>query len=155
MNVDTVPGRLQSIMRVGGWIGFVTIIIISLVPGSYRPHTGEPGQMEHFAAYFLTALALGSGYSTSLQRIAICITMSVASGLFEIMQLWIPGRSGQVIDCVASSSGSFSGIIFAWLFWRLIDGTPKRRPLVRAPPAPDMIAGEDLNASTTARKKPN
>ena len=34
------------------WSGYLAIVIVSLVPGSLRPHIhGFPGQLEHFLAY--------------------------------------------------------------------------------------------------------
>ena len=47
---------LQSAAMVMGWIGVVAIAVLSLVPGSLRPHTGLPGQMEHALAYGLTGM---------------------------------------------------------------------------------------------------
>ena len=37
--------------RVLVWLSVVAITVLSLLPGDYRPHTGAPGRVEHFAAY--------------------------------------------------------------------------------------------------------
>ena len=52
---------LQNAAIVMGWTGFVAIMVLSLVPGSLRPHTGFPGQMEHALAYGLIGALLCVG----------------------------------------------------------------------------------------------
>jgi hypothetical protein len=43
-----------TIARAAGFFGVLAIIVLSLVPGAYRPHTGLPGVAEHFIAYYST-----------------------------------------------------------------------------------------------------
>ena len=44
------------------WIfGVLAISVLSLVPGTYRPHIGLPGVAEHFIAYYSTAFAFALG----------------------------------------------------------------------------------------------
>jgi hypothetical protein len=50
-----------TIARVAGFFGVLAIIVLSLVPGTYRPHTGLPGVAEHFIAYCSTAFAFALG----------------------------------------------------------------------------------------------
>ncbi len=42
---------LTRLFRLAGVTGVFLIVVLSLVPGSYRPHTGAPGGLEHFFAY--------------------------------------------------------------------------------------------------------
>jgi hypothetical protein len=60
-----------AIVRGAGFFGVLAIIVLSLVPGAYRPHTGLPGQAEHFIAYCSTALALTLGFSSIASRAVI------------------------------------------------------------------------------------
>ena len=42
------------------WVGYFAIVIVSLVPGSARPHIpGFPGELEHFLAYGATGSTYG------------------------------------------------------------------------------------------------
>ena len=60
-----------SLFRVAGLTGTLTLIVLSLLPGSELPHTGLPGQIEHVIAYCATAVFLGLGYSTARARIVV------------------------------------------------------------------------------------
>ena len=46
---------LLTIARAAGFFGVLAIIVLSLVPSTYRPHTGLPGVAEHFIALCLPA----------------------------------------------------------------------------------------------------
>jgi VanZ family protein len=120
--------RLKSLMRLAGWIGFALILVISLLPGNERPHTGAPGRVEHFAAYLMTAAAYGYGCSLLRERLTWLAFLSAASALFEVIQLVIPGRNGQVIDWAASSLGACVGTVLGWVVWAAISQTVRRRP---------------------------
>jgi hypothetical protein len=118
----------KPLMRLAGWIGFGLILIISLVPGNERPHTGAPGQMEHFTAYLMTAAAYGYGCLRLRERLTWLALLSAASALFEVIQLVVPGRTGQVIDWAASSLGACVGTVLGWFAWTVISQTVKHRP---------------------------
>jgi hypothetical protein len=103
--------------RLAGWAGVLGICVLSVVPGSERPHTGAPGQFEHMLAYALTGAALGLGYRR--RPAAIVIGLTGLSGLMELVQLQIPGRDSQLIDVIASGSGAVIGTLTALLAARL------------------------------------
>jgi len=105
-----------AIVRGAGFFGVLAIIVLSLVPGAYRPHTGLPGQAEHFIAYCSTALALTLGFSSIASRAVIAGGLVLLAGSMEILQLWVPGRHSAVMDAVASSLGGFLGIILGHIF---------------------------------------
>jgi VanZ family protein len=84
------------------------LIILSLVPGSDRPHTGYPGNSEHIAAYILAAAATKLAFPTIKSRYHI-LAFSFASAFFEISQIWIPGRSPGFDNWASSSFGALIG----------------------------------------------
>ncbi|MFG1371686.1 VanZ family protein [Xanthobacter oligotrophicus] len=89
---------------------WLVIVILSLLPGSERPHTGYSGNLEHFVAYLGTGAMTAFAFpAASLLRLAL--PFCLASGLFEIAQTVIPGRSPGVDNWMASSLGAFVGII--------------------------------------------
>ena len=95
-----------------GWLGILTIGVLSLVPGDLRPHAAAgliTGQLEHVAAYFLTAAVLTLGYAAPTHSRRIITLLTLYAGLLEIAQLWIPGRTSQFIDFAASSVGACIG----------------------------------------------
>lgn len=99
--------------RVIACICIVAIAILSLLPGQSRPHTGLPGQAEHFIAYAGTGFFLAVGYYDSRQRLFGWLALVVASGVFEVLQNFVPGRSPSVFDALASSSGLTLGLLTA------------------------------------------
>ena len=59
------------VLRCLGWLSVATIALLSLVPGSVRPHVLATGQLEHFVAYAGTATLLAAGYTAKEQLIGI------------------------------------------------------------------------------------
>ena len=92
------PTFLESAAMVMGWVGVVAIMALSLAPGSLRPHTGLPGQMEHALAYGLTGAVLCVGYVENRDRLLLWIGLAACSGFFEFLQNFAPGRSPAVTD---------------------------------------------------------
>ena len=81
-----------------------------LVPGSDRPHTGASGNVEHVMAYVLAAAVTRLAFPHVQSRWQI-IAFSAASAVFEICQIWIPGRSAGIDNWLASSSGAVVGVV--------------------------------------------
>lgn len=96
--------------------GCVLIAILSLVPGYLRPHTGAPGGVEHFLAYMMVAGAFAMGLRSDRALIAIVAAMMLAAGLFELLQMEIPGRSPGFAGFLSSSLGAWTGIVLAGLY---------------------------------------
>ena len=128
---DTRHGRRASrariIARALAFACIAAIAVLSLLPGSERPHTGAPGRVEHFVAYGGTGFLLALGYLGWRQRLVASIALAAASGAFEILQNFIPGRSPSQFDALASTGGSALGtavgvILTAALAWDRSDG---------------------------------
>jgi VanZ family protein len=99
-------------------LAFVVIGALSLVPGEMRPHTGYPGQAEHFLAYWVAAVAICIQQRTWINRIAFAVALCLYAGILEILQIWIPGRHSQLIDFAASASGAVSGCLLVTIVIR-------------------------------------
>lgn len=107
----TIAPLLMRLARIAGWAGIAAITILSLVPGAERPHTGLPGQAEHFAAYACTGFALSIAYIGLRTRLIFWSCLAAASGVFEILQIWIPGRDAKVQDVLCSTLGLTTGLL--------------------------------------------
>jgi VanZ family protein len=110
---------LLTISRIIAWTCAVAITVLSLVPGTLRPHTFLPGRAEHFMAYAGTGFFFVLGYLDIRQRILVWIGLAIASGVFEILQAFIPGRSASPLDALASTGGLTFGLAMG-LFVELI-----------------------------------
>lgn len=102
--------RAQRIARPVAFACVAAIVVLSLVPGAERPHTGLPGWNEHFIAYAGTGFFVALGYVGRRQRAVAWIGLAAASGLFELLQNFVPGRSPSVFDALASASGLTCGM---------------------------------------------
>jgi VanZ family protein len=105
---------LFTIARAAGFFGVLAIIVLSLVPGTYRPHTGLP-KAEHFIAYYSTAFAFALGFRSRASRVVIAHGLTLLAGSMEVLQLWVPGRHPGIIDAVVSSLGGLLGIALGGL----------------------------------------
>jgi hypothetical protein len=95
------------------------LTILSLVPGEDRPHTGVSGNLEHLAAYAITAGLIATGFP-AWPVAWILAGLSAASATFEVLQIWIPGRSPTAENWAASSAGALLGAAGARLLCRLL-----------------------------------
>jgi hypothetical protein len=100
--------------QLAGITGVCLIVVLSLIPGSYRPHTGAPEGFEHFFAYGLTAVALALGWRSWAQSVLIIIVglFVLACGL-ELAQFIVPGRSSDLGTALVSGLGGLCGVLLA------------------------------------------
>ncbi len=97
----------------------LAIAVLSLVPGDDRPHTGYSGNIEHLVAYVGTAF-FTSAFLPALRGWRSVLGLSLASALFEVLQLFIPGRGPGVDNWLASTSGAVIGVGCAAFAARLL-----------------------------------
>ena len=95
------------------WGCIAIVVVLSLVPGSHRPHTFLPGLAEHFIAYAVTGFFFALNYRSLQESLLVWVGLAIASGIFEILQNFIPGRSPSPVDALASVSGLSVGLITA------------------------------------------
>jgi VanZ family protein len=108
--------------RIAGMLAVVGIGVLSLVPGTARPHVLGPGGLEHLTAYFIAAVLLGIGFldsrtsrSDSSTALRISFLLTGYGGLLEAAQLFVPGRTPGMLDWCASSLGAWLGVGFVLL----------------------------------------
>ena len=101
--------RLNHVWLLLAYFGVFLIVILSLVPGPWRPHTGAGGLMEHLAAYTLVASAFGFALANTRQAVVYGIGLTALAGLLEELQHFSPGRTPNIEGFLASSSGVWLG----------------------------------------------
>ena len=65
----------------------------------------EPGNLY---ATFLFSIAEGPQAASQVSFVA---ALAVLAGVLEVGQIWVPGRTAQVIDFAASSVGALAGVL--------------------------------------------
>jgi len=108
--------------RIAGMLAVVGIGVLSLVPGTARPHVLGLGSLEHLTAYFIAAVLLGIGFldsrtsrSDASTALGISFLLTGYGGILEAAQLFVPGRTPGMLDWCASSLGAWLGIGFVLL----------------------------------------
>src|SRR5688572_5405483 len=74
---------LLSPVRVAGWLLVAGIILLPVLPGQDRPHSGAPGHFEHLVAYLLASIVPALGYPSHPARIAL---LSLTAGSKETLR---------------------------------------------------------------------
>jgi VanZ family protein len=105
---------MKSILPVVAFFALVAILILSLVPGEYRPHTMIlPGAMEHVSAYIVATFLLCLAYHNRLSPLRVILLLTAYGALLELGQLFVPGRHGNPSDVVADFAGAAIGAVVA------------------------------------------
>lgn len=102
---------MLAFIRVGAWLAVLAIIVLSTVPGHLRPHVLTNGRYEHFTAYFIAGSLFGLGYPLPKHVRLTAVMLALCGGLLEVVQLWIPDRTANVVDFEASTFGAWSALI--------------------------------------------
>lgn len=113
------PIGLRPSARIVALLCVAAIVVLSTVPGVDRPHVFHSGNVEHVIAYTGTAFLLVFGFSRRLAW-RWPVALSGASAIFEVLQIWIPGRSAGIENWLASTAGACAGTLLALWAARLI-----------------------------------
>ncbi len=107
-----VPPGGRRIAGMAGLACLPVLVWLSWIPKDWELRTGAAGQVEHLLAYAGTAGLLGLGFP----RVAawrLGLGLALLAGILEIGQIWVPGRTAQVVDAAASAGGALIGLAAA------------------------------------------
>jgi VanZ family protein len=107
--------NFETLARACFWICVLVLVVLSVVPGEIRPHTGASGHFEHFIAYAGTGLFAAPG--SPRWRVGALIGLSLLSGAAEIAQIWIPERTAEFWGFFYSTLGAAVGLALGALAW--------------------------------------
>ncbi|WP_036838786.1 VanZ family protein [Pleomorphomonas oryzae] len=107
----------RRLFQVAGIICLAAIAVLSVLPGTDRPHVFASGNVEHLLAYAGAAFFASS--LPGLRGWRVVLLLSVASLAFEGLQILIPGRSPGLDNWLASTLGALIGMVFARAFFTL------------------------------------
>jgi VanZ family protein len=112
----------QRSLRVCAWFCTILLAYLSLIPGDLQVRTGAPTLLEHFAAYFGTAMFFMLGYPR--KRVLITASLMVYAGFLELGQLISPGRFASIVDATASILGVGAASALAILISSILGERP-------------------------------
>ena len=107
----------RTACRTFAWTLALAIVVLSLVPPSYRPVTETPHNFEHLAIFFLTGIAFGGGYPGRPFLIAVALVLF--SGTVELMQQSVPGRHARLSDFLVDGTAAGFGTLLVFTAMRL------------------------------------
>ena len=93
------------------WAGYLLILALSLVPGEFRPRTGESHYVEHFVAYMVVSTVFGVAASKPVRYALIAPALCITAAAMELLQHFVPGRSPEVAGFLAGVFGVCMGAL--------------------------------------------
>jgi len=108
---------LIRLCRKGFALCILTVTVLSLLPQAVMPKVGISDKLSHFIAYTAIAAFGLLGYRTAVLRIAIGVIG--LGGAIEIAQIFVPGRSADIVDFVVDVVGVAAGLVLARALLRL------------------------------------
>ena len=105
------------VLRMSAWTLLVSIVVLALVPLSFRPVTGMPHIVEHSSIFLLTGALFALAYQVKVSFFfAAAIIFSVC---LELLQSFVPGRHARLSDAVVDAFSACIGITIAFMALRL------------------------------------
>lgn len=103
--------KLEMLARIAAWLAVLTTIVLSVVPGSMRPHVLGNDYAEHFVAYFVAGSLFAIAYQRAQQLLSSGVLLAICACSLEFVQLWIPGRTASIRDFEVSTIGAWIGLL--------------------------------------------
>ena len=108
---------------------WIILFTATTLPGNQLPNLGISDKIEHFSAFFILSILLNLALlfqrkSKLFFRYAALLTIIICllyGAVDEIHQLIIPGRSADIRDWFADSTGVFLGVFILNLIKNLIN----------------------------------
>jgi len=119
---DYIEKRKKYLIYLPLIIYWIAIFIATSIPGEVLPETGVGDKLEHLVAYFILSIFLSllflfqNRYSTLKEYFLLSafLISFLYGSIDEIHQLFIPGRSCDILDLTADTIGVLAGIILVW-----------------------------------------
>ena len=87
-------------------IGVISVVLLSSLPARSLPSFGISDKIEHFIAYAILGLIAGFAFPTQRAATWLMASLSALGIALELCQWFVPGRSPETLDAVASGLGA-------------------------------------------------
>jgi VanZ family protein len=113
-----MPG-LRACLKLAFTAGVALVVILSLLPAKSLPPLGVSDKLEHFAAYAILGLIGGFAFPTQRTMALLMAFLVALAVLLELGQWFVPGRSPEARDAIASGFGACTTLcahlLLGWL----------------------------------------
>ena len=99
--------------RIGRFIFFVGIVVLAvllLTPGDYLPNVDLWDKLEHGLAFGVVAFTGAVAFPSRSSLLCLGFGLPCLGALFEILQIFVPGREAAVSDGLANTIGVAIGL---------------------------------------------
>lgn len=112
---------IKSLARPAAWLLLAGVLFVTVSPIQFRPVTGEPPNIERFAAFALVGIAFAIGYPRKWLLVA-CLVVASAF-VFEAAQLLVPSRDARLDDAAVKAAGGLVGTMIGAAINRLMQSS--------------------------------
>ena len=132
---------LRACSRMLFLVGIASVIVSSLMPAKSLPSLGVSDKLEHFGVYALLALIAGFAFPTRRAAVLLIIILSSLCIALELGQWFVPGRSPETVDAIASGLGACTMLgLYLWLRSRSASLRRSERIELTSPTTPVALA---------------
>ena len=96
---------ITNLFRALFYSAVAAVIYVSVLPSEALVPTVFWDKLEHAAAYFVLGLLGAAAYRNPAHRLPLAVGLVTLGAALEIAQTQVPGRSGDIADCVANCVG--------------------------------------------------
>jgi VanZ family protein len=111
---------LQKLWRVGGWLGVVVTLVVSLMPPVLNESGTHTDKLVHLAGY--AVLMFWWAQLVVERRWGLALAVMLFGISIELLQGLTPNRQPDMLDALANSGG----VLLGWLVARLLPNLPER-----------------------------
>ncbi len=108
---------MKRILRATAWLVLLAILMVTISPIQFRPITGEPADLERFAAFLIVGTLFVLAYPR--RWLAVLLLIVGCAAAFELLQRLAPDRHGEFNDFLFKAGGAAIGATFGHLLSRL------------------------------------
>jgi len=106
-----------SAMKIALFATYVLLVsYASLSPGSGLMAVGSWDKLAHFLTYSVFAVLAYGVVKSHKAHLLVCLAIILYSGLMEVGQYFVPGRSMSAYDLLANTLGVLLGVLLVRFF---------------------------------------
>jgi len=118
MTTPWQPLDLTRLWRIGGWLGVLLTLVISLMPPALDDSSGHTDKLVHLSGYALLMFWWAQLVIRQRWKLAVAVVLFGIS--IELLQGLTPARQPDLLDALANAGGALAG----WLVAGLLPNLP-------------------------------